>query len=88
MKVDVISWGGRKKDFWDLHELMDRFTIADMIRLHKQRYPYGHDADAIRSNLVNFRNADNDFDPYCLKGKHWELIKLDIIETMRDGGYK
>ena len=23
MKLDVIQRGGRKKDFWDLHELMD-----------------------------------------------------------------
>jgi hypothetical protein len=22
----------------------------------------------------------DDFDPICLKGKHWEIIKLDIID--------
>jgi len=80
MKVDVISRGGRKKDFWDIHELKDDYSIEKMIALHKQRYPYAHDEDQIRNNFSNFINADDDFDPICLKGKHWEIIKLDIID--------
>ncbi len=51
-----------------------------MIALHKQRYPYTHDENQIRKNFTDFKNADDDFDPVCLKGKHWEIIKLDIID--------
>ncbi len=80
MKIDVISRGGRKKDFWDIHELKDDYSIEKMFAIHKQRYPYTHDGDQIRRNIVNFENADDDFDPICLKGKHWEIIKLDIID--------
>jgi len=80
MKIDVISRGGRKKDFWDIHELKDDYSIEKMIALHKQRYPYAHDEDQIRSNFSNFKNADDDFDPICLQGKHWEIIKLDMID--------
>ena len=40
MKVDVISRGGRKKDFWDLHELLETNTIVNMLELHRQRYPF------------------------------------------------
>lgn len=80
MKIDVISRGGRKKDFWDIHELKDDYSIEEMLALHKQRYPYTHDGDQIRRNFTNFENADDDFDPICLKGKHWEIIKLDIID--------
>jgi predicted nucleotidyltransferase component of viral defense system len=80
MKIDVISRGGRKKDFWDIHELKDDYSIEEMLALHKQRYPYTHDGDQIRRYFVNFENADDDFDPICLKGKHWEIIKLDIID--------
>jgi hypothetical protein len=29
--------------------------------------------------LIDFKVADEDFDPRCLKGKHWELIKLDLL---------
>ena len=80
MKIDVISRGGRKKDFWDIHELKDDFSIDKMLDLHKQRNPYTHDGDQIRRNFSNFENADGDFDPICLKGKHWEIIKLDMID--------
>lgn len=43
MKVDVVSRGGRKKDFWDLHELLSTYTIPQMLDLHQQRHEYTHD---------------------------------------------
>ncbi len=82
MKIDVVSRGARKKDFWDLHELLDSFTIPEMIRLHEERYPYSHDPYEILGNFTNFEIADNDFEPICLKGKYWELIKLDFVEAI------
>ena len=33
MKMDVISRGGRKKDFWDLHLLHSYYTIGQMLSL-------------------------------------------------------
>lgn len=80
MKIDVISRGGRKKDFWDIHELKDDYSFEKMIDLHKQRNPYTHDEKIIKSNFTNFKDSDDDFDPVCLKGKKWEIIKLDILE--------
>lgn len=80
MKIDVISKGGRKKDFWDINELKDDYSIEKMISLHKQRYPYGHDPKQIKSSLSDFEKADDDFDPICLKGQIWELIKLDLVQ--------
>lgn len=82
MKIDIIQRGGRKKDFWDLHELLGKYSITQMIALHAIRYPYGHDESVIRSNFVNFKKADDDFDPICLRGKYWELIKLDIADAI------
>src|SRR5690606_13909421 len=35
MKVDVISRGGRKKDFWDLHELIGKHDVSQMLALHR-----------------------------------------------------
>jgi len=81
MKLEAISNGGRKKDFWDLHELMNHYSIQEMIAFHERRYPYGHNRESIIQSLMSCSNADHDFDPICLKSKHWELIKLDIIET-------
>jgi hypothetical protein len=83
MKLDVISRGGRKKDFWDLHELTDHNDIHTMIQFHKERYPYSHDKNLLKAMLNNFSLADDDFEPECLKGKHWELIKLDLVQLSK-----
>jgi len=80
MKIEVISIGGRKKDFWDIHELKDDYTFEKMQALHEKRYPYNHDKAQIKKNFSDFKTADEDFDPVCLKEKHWEIIKLDLID--------
>jgi len=82
MKMDVISRGGRKKDFWDVHELMEDYTLQDMVELHRKRYPYSHNTSQLIGKFTDFCRADEDFEPECLRGKFWELIKLDIIELV------
>ena len=83
MKIDIVQRKARKKDFWDLDELLNTYFIDTMVALHKQRYPYNHDENLIRQNFIDFERADEDFTPICLKGKHWELIKLDFVERSR-----
>lgn len=82
--MDVIQRVGRKKDFWDLHELLGKYGIEQMLNLHLQRYPYSHDRGLILNNLTNFSLADEDFEPICLKGKYWEFIKDDFEEIMEN----
>lgn len=78
MKVDVVQRVGRKKDFWDLYELLPKYSIEQMIALHKKRYQYTHDEAIIRENFTNFSEADDDFEPICLRGYYWEIIKDDF----------
>ncbi|WP_235817901.1 nucleotidyl transferase AbiEii/AbiGii toxin family protein [Formosa haliotis] len=84
MKLDVIQRGGRKKDFWDLHELFKSFDLAKMLELHEQRYPYDHDRFLILKNFIDFSQADDDFDPICNYGKYWEFIKDDITTRINN----
>jgi predicted nucleotidyltransferase component of viral defense system len=83
MKVEVLQNVGRKKDFWDLHELLDDFSVDAMIALHAERYPYSHDHELIKTKFTDFTVADEDFEPVCLRGKPWELIKLDLMEAVK-----
>ncbi|WP_396192355.1 nucleotidyl transferase AbiEii/AbiGii toxin family protein [Flavobacterium sp.] len=80
MKLDVILRGGRKKDFWDLHYYLDKMSLDEMIDLFKKRYTYNDDFTKIKKQLVSFDLADTDFEPICLLGKTWEIIKLDFYE--------
>ena len=88
MKLDVVQREGRKKDFWDLHELLSDYGVGKMLQMHEQRYPYGHDSASILRNFTNFERADDDFDPICLRGKYWEFIKEDIKEAVEAFGNK
>ena len=78
MKLDVIGRAGRKKDFWDIHELIEDYSPDAMFSLHKQRYPFGHNRQELKNKFIAFESANSDFNPECLKGKHWELIRVDI----------
>jgi hypothetical protein len=82
MKVDVVQRGGRKKDFWDLHELLSAYNINSMIDLHRQRFEWTHDEALIQYNFTNFADADNDLDPICLKNKQWIFVKEDFADAV------
>ena len=82
MKMDVVSRGGRKKDFWDLHMLRDHYSVEQMLSLYEERYPYGATKEECTSGLTNFSVADTEPDPICLQEKVWQLIKLDFEESM------
>ena len=84
MKLDVVGRGGRKKDFWDLHELLDSYSIDDMIKFYIKRYPYNHSRSELIDSLTNFDTAENDFTPICHKDKIWEIIKLDFEEIAQE----
>ena len=82
MKLEIVGQNGRKKDFWDLHELMDKFSWNEMLEFYQKRYPYSYSRDEIIKKLTDFKEADSDLDPICLKNKYWELIKLDFEESI------
>jgi len=52
MKMELIARGGRKKDFWDIHELMEKFTLKEMLAWYQARYPYTYES---REILVTHR---------------------------------
>lgn len=80
MKTDVISRGGRKKDFWDMHLLHNEYSIEQMVSLYEERYPYGATHDECIAGFTNFSLADTEPNPICLQEKKWQLIKLDFTE--------
>jgi len=83
MKFEVIGNGGRKKDFWDIHELLETHTLDKMIDFYLKRNPYGYSKDQLLAKLIDFSKAEDDFTPNCHKGKVWELIKLDFEKLVK-----
>jgi hypothetical protein len=85
MKIEVVGNGGRMKDFWDLHELLETYTLSEMIGFYLKRYPYSYTKSDIALKFIDFSSADNDFLPICYRGKVWELIKLDFEGEIGNG---
>ncbi len=82
MKLDTISRGGRKKDFWDMSEIFETHALQALLDMYLEKYPYNDTADVIRG-LTNFEKAERVPDPICLKQKHWDLIKAEMHEAVR-----
>ena len=82
MKMQSICLGGRKKDWWDIHELLNHFSLSEMIGFHKEWQKWTHDTNELLDKLIDFSKADEEPDPICLNGKNWDFIKMDIIDTV------
>lgn len=78
MKLEVIAQGGRKKDFWDIHMLLNNYSLDDLIAFYLERNPYGYSKSELLSQIVDFSVAEDDFTPNCFREKDWEIIKLDF----------
>lgn len=86
MKLGIVKDGGRRKDFWDLHELLNSYSIEQMIECYRARFPWEDHDEYIKSQLTNFYVADEeDEDPKCLRGKEWGFIKQDFVELLGRG---
>lgn len=84
MKINAISRGGRKKDYWDIYNLFQRYSLKDMLDLHLKRHPWEHKEQQILDSLMNFSEADTYIDPICLNGYEWDDIKIAIVEQCLD----
>ena len=82
MKINAISRGGRKKDFWDIHKLFGLYSLPQMLELHQKRHVWEHEETKVLNSLLDFEEANSMADPQCLEGKDWDNVKLDIIDAV------
>jgi predicted nucleotidyltransferase component of viral defense system len=78
MKMQAIVNSKRKKDFWDIHELLEYFTLEELIRFGLERNPYTLTEISILDSLYHSAELSQDTVITCLKGKYWELIVEDL----------
>jgi len=82
MKLDAITGRGKKKDFYDLFYLLQRFTLPEMLDLHIQKYQHSTIFHVIKS-LTWFEDAESDAEPFVLdKSVTWQTVKSEIIKTV------
>ena len=80
MKLEAMATRGVKKDFWDITELLNYFSLQQMLKFHEQRYP-NSDPGHILLAMTYFIDADvQKVDPISLNDMTWERVK-DIMRA-------
>lgn len=80
MKLNAIINRGAKKDFFDIAEILQRLSLAEIIRFFLAKYPNTDEALAVRS-LSYFDDAENEPEP--MQTKHtWPQVKNKITQTV------
>ncbi len=83
MKVQAILGRGKKKDFWDIAELLNHFSVKDFVEFHKEKYSTQNLLISVPQAMVYFDDADESVEPISLKNQTWKSVKKQITETVR-----
>jgi len=71
----------REKDFWDIYELLEVYSLGDMIEWAKLRYPYSFEEAELIQSIGNVENVERAQEGIVdMKGNEWDLIKMDLRE--------
>ena len=83
MKLNAIAQERqRKKDFWDIHDLLETYTIEDMVSFALKRFPWSLTLDNIIDGFKRLPMLNDYSEIRCLKGKYWEFIVEDLMEQI------
>ena len=74
MKLEAITTRFEKKDYWDIAEILERYSLKDITEFYMERYPYNDLAD-VMGRLTQYDKCNEQPDPDCLNGKTWENVK-------------
>jgi predicted nucleotidyltransferase component of viral defense system len=84
MKIQAILGRGKKKDFWDLYELLQHYPLRQLIDWHQQKYPSQMLAISIPHAITYFVDAEESETPVSFKNQTWEGVKKGIKRAVRD----
>jgi predicted nucleotidyltransferase component of viral defense system len=79
MKIATILRRAKKKDFWDIAELLLHYTVDDLVKFFFEKFPQQMYLISIPQAMTFFSDAESDDDPRSLKGQTWIKVK-NVIE--------
>ena len=86
MKLGVIgNQIYRQKDYWDVHELLEDYSLSEMIQWALQRDPYSFTKEDIIKGLQQVDQVEESpMGIVSLKPlSYWELKVLDLVEEVK-----
>ncbi|MBY0477209.1 MAG: nucleotidyl transferase AbiEii/AbiGii toxin family protein [Chitinophagaceae bacterium] len=82
MKVQAILGRGKKKDFWDIAELLQHFSVKDFVQFHKEKYSTQNLLITVPQAITYFADAEESEAPISIKGQTWETVQAFIQEKV------
>jgi predicted nucleotidyltransferase component of viral defense system len=83
MKLNAITRRGAKKDYFDIAELLDHYSLETMLQFFTDKYAATDIGFVVRS-LTYFEEADISKDPIMLKNVNWKQVKKKIQGAVQD----
>lgn len=81
MKLEAITSRFEKKDFWDIAEILSKYSFQEITGFYKERYPWNDLKDVIiRVSMAD--KCDTQPDPECVNGKTWDDVKSVINKSL------
>ena len=84
MKIAAILRRAVKKDFWDIAELLQHYSVEEFIRFYTKKYPNQQLLISIPHALIYFIDAEESEEPVSLKGQTWNSVKKLIQQKVND----
>jgi predicted nucleotidyltransferase component of viral defense system len=84
MKVQAILGRGKKKDFWDIAELLKHYTVEDFVTFHAKKFSTQHLLISVPQAMIYYSDAEDSEDPISLQNQTWESVKAFISNKVSD----
>lgn len=83
MKLNAIAGRGSRKDFIDLHFLLQKYSLKEMISFYNTKYADGSEFMVLKS-LTYFEDAESEEIPILFQKLDWNEIKVSIQKAIND----
>lgn len=84
MKLQAILGRGLKKDFFDIAEFLNHYSINEMIEYHREKYPNQMLGISIPQALIYFEDAEKNENPVVLNSMTWNDVKYFIKQKVSE----
>ncbi len=84
MKLEAITSRNTKKDFYDIAELLNLYTLETLLGFYSEKYSY-NDTRQVLENVTFFsEDCELEFEPIILKNTDWTSVKFKLIDAFND----
>lgn len=83
MKLDAVTKRGSKKDFYDIHFLLEKMSLPEILDLYARKFEHSTLFHVIKS-LTWFEDAEDQPDPIVFEpALSWKMVKTSIENAAR-----